>query len=131
MQSGKAFVQLSLSLFWSHFHRTSRVSVLIPLMFLCPLPPQLRYAFALADFADDVICKHPSDPVRPVPARLWTSTLRRTRDTARHISSVPIMVDGYPWVQMKPRVWSNLDEIYAGACDGFTYPEVRNAVLDH
>jgi hypothetical protein len=34
------------------------------------------------------------------------------------------MVDGYPWVQMKPRVWSNLDEIYAGACDGFTYPEV-------
>jgi len=87
-------------------------------------PPLFRYAFALADFADDVICKHPNDSSKPVPARLWTSTLRRTRDTARHISSVPIMVDGYPWVQMKPRVWSNLDEIYAGACDGFTYPEV-------
>jgi len=92
----------------------------------CPVhpPPLFRYAFALADFADDVICKHPNDSSKPVPARLWTSTLRRTRDTARHISSVPIMVDGYPWVQMKPRVWSNLDEIYAGACDGFTYPEV-------
>jgi hypothetical protein len=24
------------------------------------------------------------------------------------------MVDGYPWVQMLPRAFSNLDEIYAG-----------------
>jgi broad specificity phosphatase PhoE len=25
---------------------------------------------------------------------------------------------------MKPRVWPNLDEIYAGACDGMTYEEI-------
>ena len=34
-------------------------------------------------------------------------------------------MDGYPWTQMKPRVWSNLDEIYAGACDGMTYEEIK------
>jgi hypothetical protein len=30
------------------------------------------------------------------------------------------MQDGYPFKQMKKRVFKNLDEIYAGACDGMT-----------
>lgn len=77
-----------------------------------------RYALALADFAENEVMLDRDRNV--VPARLWTSTLKRTRQTARHIKQPAIMVDGYPWVQMKPRVWSNLDEIYAGACDGMT-----------
>lgn len=83
-----------------------------------------RYALALAEFAANSICmdKETGDHI---PARLWTSTLKRTRNTARHITQPTIIVDGYPWTQMKPRVWSNLDEIYAGACDGLTYEEIK------
>jgi broad specificity phosphatase PhoE len=77
----------------------------------------------LAKFAETDIMVSPEDPGVVVPARLWTSTLKRTRQTARHIKQPAIMVEGYPWVQMKPRVWSNLDEIYAGACDGMTCEE--------
>jgi len=32
-----------------------------------------------------------------------------------------IMQDGYPFKQMNKRIFKNLDEIYAGACDGMTY----------
>lgn len=75
-----------------------------------------RYATALRKFAEDVICVDPESG-KPRPARLWTSTLQRTRRTARHLNAfATIVVDGYPWVQMKQRMWSNLDEIYAGAC---------------
>jgi broad specificity phosphatase PhoE len=59
-----------------------------------------------------------------VPVRLWTSSLKRSQLTARHISHPILMVDGYPFIQMKPRVWPNLEEIYAGACDGMTYEEI-------
>ena len=83
-----------------------------------------RYALALADFAKKQICLD-RDSGGQIPARLWTSTLKRTRHTARHITQPTIIVDGYPWTQMKPRVWSNLDEIYAGACDGMTYEEIK------
>lgn len=73
-----------------------------------------RYALALKDFAETTICRD-RETGKELPARLWTSSLKRTRRTARHIANPTIMRDGYPWIQMKPRVWSNLDEIYAGA----------------
>ena len=31
---------------------------------------------------------------------------------------------GRGWVQMRPRIWKNLDELYAGICDGMTYEEI-------
>jgi broad specificity phosphatase PhoE/predicted kinase len=45
------------------------------------------------------------------PLQVWTSSLRRTRDTARplHRPSTP---------------WKALDEIDAGTCDGMTYTEI-------
>lgn len=42
---------------------------------------------------------------------VWTSTLRRTRDTASRLS-VP------------SRAWRSLDEIDAGICDGMTYDQI-------
>ena len=45
--------------------------------------------------------------------RVWTSTLRRTRETASAI--------GLPTEE-----WRSLDEIDAGACDGMTYDEIRD-----
>lgn len=56
-----------------------------------------------------------------VPARLWTSTMRRTMETAQFIPTPTISVadDNDPfnvieWQQMRPRAWCNLDELYAG-----------------
>uniref|UniRef100_A0A7S2SNR4 6-phosphofructo-2-kinase domain-containing protein n=1 Tax=Rhizochromulina marina TaxID=1034831 RepID=A0A7S2SNR4_9STRA len=83
-----------------------------------------RYALALKDFAESAICRD-LETGKELPARLWTSSLKRTRRTARHIANPTIIRDGYPWIQMKPRIWSNLDEIYAGACDGMTYREIE------
>jgi broad specificity phosphatase PhoE len=48
---------------------------------------------------------------------VWTSTLRRTLDTARHLS-----VPSQPW-----RV---LNEIDAGLCDGRTYEQIAQATPD-
>ncbi len=42
---------------------------------------------------------------------VWTSTLRRTRETAEIV--------GLPY-----RPWRALDEIHAGTCDGMTYAEI-------
>mmetsp|Transcript_100993 Transcript_100993/g.289970 ORF Transcript_100993/g.289970 Transcript_100993/m.289970 type:complete len:572 (+) Transcript_100993:166-1881(+) len=84
-----------------------------------------RYALALKEFAEERICVD-SETRKAIPARLWTSTLKRTVRTARHISTSVIQRDnGEPWIQMKARHWSNLDEIYAGACDGLTYAEIK------
>ncbi|MCK6590608.1 MAG: 6-phosphofructo-2-kinase/fructose-2,6-bisphosphatase [Polyangiaceae bacterium] len=46
------------------------------------------------------------------PLAVWTSTLRRTIQTAQPLTS-------------KPRVWRALDELDAGVCDGMTYDEIR------
>jgi broad specificity phosphatase PhoE/adenylate kinase family enzyme len=81
------------------------------------------FAYALADYCENEICYDKSTGDL-VPVRLWTSSLKRSQLTARHIKGGMLMVDGYPFIQMKPRVWSNLDEIYAGACDGMTYDEI-------
>lgn len=42
---------------------------------------------------------------------IWTSTLKRTIQTARHL-------------QLSQQRWSELDEIDAGVCDGMTYAEI-------
>ena len=31
----------------------------------------------------------------------------------------------YEWVQLRPRSWFHLDELFAGACDGMTYEEIE------
>ncbi|KAI9000392.1 histidine phosphatase superfamily [Hyaloraphidium curvatum] len=45
---------------------------------------------------------------------IWTSTLRRTHSTAAHFP------ENYP-----RKSWSELDEIYAGDCDEYTYEEIE------
>ncbi len=55
-------------------------------------------------------------------ARLYTSSLRRTKQTARHIKH-PTCSDG--WICMRPVEWRGLDEIFAGDFDGMTYAEIQ------
>lgn len=45
---------------------------------------------------------------------VWTSTLRRTLETARPLGALP-------------RAWRALDEIDAGVCDGLTYDEIATS----
>lgn len=89
-----------------------------------------EYAKKLAEYAEKVIARSKTDG-SVLPARLWTSGLRRTQETAQFISH-PTIVYELPeplgkseWVQMHPRAWRNLDEIYAGVCDGMTYEEIQ------
>lgn|SRR5690606_32408167 len=44
---------------------------------------------------------------------LWTSTLRRTIQTAAYLPFKPT------------QSWKALDELYAGMCDGLTYAEIE------
>lgn len=90
----------------------------------------VEYARALADFVEENIVKdeHGND----VPARLWTSTLKRTKETAQFIKQTKIVVKDkidptqeVEWVQMRPRHWHHLDELFAGSCDGMTYEEIE------
>jgi len=79
-----------------------------------------------------------------VKCRLWTSSLQRTILTAAHIPH-PLVAepahgaaphglhdaaderdDAQPaWEQMSPRVYRNLDEIFAGEYEGKTYGEIK------
>jgi broad specificity phosphatase PhoE len=64
------------------------------------------------------------------PCRLWTSTLRRTKDTVQFIEHNRIKHtwdngDTGEWVQFRPMARRNLDELYAGTCDGMTYKEIE------
>jgi len=91
------------------------------------------YAKALAQFCQDEVTKNDERP-----ARLWTSTLRRTRETARYIAHHSITIDydqddvdhAQEWVQLRPVAWSNLDELFAGVCDGMTYEEIEKHYPD-
>lgn len=49
------------------------------------------------------------------PLTVWTSTLRRTIATARHLPK------HYNQLQ-----WKALDELDAGVCDGMTYQEIKD-----
>jgi broad specificity phosphatase PhoE len=64
-----------------------------------------EYAKSLADFIRKEVPEEPRVAV-------WTSTLRRTIQTALPLTA-------------KPRVWRALDEIDAGVCDGMTSDEIR------
>jgi len=55
-------------------------------------------------------------------ARLWTSSLIRTIQTAAHIPH-PKISNG-DWEQMSPRVYRNIDEIFAGDCEGMTPEDI-------
>lgn len=57
-----------------------------------------------------------------IRSKLYTSSLKRTKETARFIAH-PVCSDG--WVVMRPRAWRNLDEIFAGSFDGMTYEEIE------
>ncbi|KAH8095961.1 6-phosphofructo-2-kinase [Aureococcus anophagefferens] len=47
-------------------------------------------------------------------------------DTARHIPHPVLELrQGGVWHQMSPRVYRNLDEIFAGDCEGMTYKEIE------
>jgi len=64
------------------------------------------------------------------PCRLWTSTLRRTKETSQFISHNNFEHefdngDTGQWVQFRPMARRNLDELYAGVCDGMTYKEIE------
>lgn len=60
------------------------------------------------------------------PARLWTSSLTRTIETAAFIPH-PIITDsnGKPFHQMARRTFRGLDEVYAGVYDGLTEKEIK------
>jgi len=60
------------------------------------------------------------------PSRLWTSSLRRTKETAEYIAHPTIdMGDGRSWEQFSHRVYRNLDEVYAGEYEGLTYDDIK------
>jgi len=102
-----------------------------------------EYARRLADFAHDVVGmevekdEETGEEKRTSrPARLWTSTLRRTKETARFIQKNKISMhkwdngDAVEWIQFQGRERRNLDELYAGVCDGLTYKEIEEQYPD-
>lgn len=105
-------------------------------------PAGLEYARRLADFARDHIAHQKIlDPVTGEervasrPARLWTSTLRRTKETAQFLEHPPLQHtwdngDTGEWMQFRPMARRNLDELYAGSCDGMTYKEIEQVFPD-
>lgn len=97
----------------------------------------IEYARRLAKFAKEkigtktVIDKETGKEIqKKVPARLWTSTLCRTKETAQFIEHEEFEAewdngDKSLWVQFRQNERRNLDEIYAGTCDGMTYKEIE------
>lgn len=71
-------------------------------------PAGKAFASRLKAFVDSL-------PPETRPRAVWTSTLRRTVQTARALGG-----GGLPQVQ-----WRALDEIDAGSCDGMTYAQVE------
>jgi len=62
----------------------------------------------------------------PRPSRLWTSSLRRTKETAEYIAHPKLdMGHGKTWEQFSHRVYRNLDEVYAGEYEGLTYEDIK------
>lgn len=62
-----------------------------------------------------------SDPDKVVPVRLWTSTMKRTIETAQFIEGDTITVPDrddpsvlHEWANLRMRKWPYLDEIFAG-----------------
>merc|ERR1712217_947495 len=60
-----------------------------------------------------------------VPGRLWTSSLKRTIETAQFMKQNCVGgSDGRSWTQMRGRQFRNMDEVYAGEYDGLTEAEI-------
>jgi len=96
----------------------------------------VEYARRLAKFAEETIAfkvennDDGTEEKTEVPCRLWTSTLKRTKETAQFIQhpSKSFKWDNdeeIEWCQFRPMARQNLDEIYAGTCDGMTYKEIQ------
>jgi len=84
------------------------------------------YARWLGRFAATEICDRGRRP-----ARLWTSTMRRAVQTAECVPhDVVDRGDGTPWTQMQHRASRNLDELYAGDCEGMTYDDITDKYGD-
>jgi broad specificity phosphatase PhoE len=90
----------------------------------------INYAKALAEYVEKKIKKDENG--NEIPARLWTSTMRRTIETSQFIKQNKVLIRKelepdieYEWVQMRPKSWFHLDEVFAGACDGMTYEEIE------
>jgi len=74
-------------------------------------------------------------PPKQRPCRLWTSTLRRTQETTQFIehSKFNHTFDNgevFQWMQFRKKPRRNLDELYAGTCDGMTYKEIQDVFPD-
>jgi len=90
----------------------------------------LVFSEVLARFAGEKICGMRRDAdtgewhetPSTIRARLWTSSLIRTIQTAAHIPH-PKIKNG-DWEQMSPRVYRNIDEIFAGDCEGMTPEDI-------
>eukprot|EP00930_Biecheleria_cincta_P077557 TRINITY_DN6485_c0_g1_i2.p1 TRINITY_DN6485_c0_g1~~TRINITY_DN6485_c0_g1_i2.p1 ORF type:complete len:644 (-),score=83.16 TRINITY_DN6485_c0_g1_i2:127-2058(-) len=67
-----------------------------------------------------------------VPGRLWTSSLRRTIDTAQFVEHNELAdgPDGRAWKQMRGVQFRNLDEVYAGEYDGLTEADIAKRAPD-
>lgn len=114
-------------------------------------PAGLEYARRLAVFAREEIARprdeeqnqtnengnsngeEPQQQERP--CRLWTSTMRRTRETAQFIQHANFYHtfdngDNLEWCQFRSKPRRNLDELYAGTCDGMTYKEIQEVFPD-
>jgi broad specificity phosphatase PhoE len=80
--------------------------------------------------SEDGASAAPDDPNKQRPCRLWTSTLRRTQETAQFIEHSKFNHtfdngDNFEWLQFRKKPRRNLDELYAGTCDGMTYKEIQ------
>ncbi|KAJ1430670.1 6-phosphofructo-2-kinase-domain-containing protein, partial [Ochromonadaceae sp. CCMP2298] len=91
----------------------------------------VKYAEKLAEFVETKLSKDESG--REIPTRLWTSSMRRTKETTQFIKQKKLVISpdaldaslDYEWIQMRPRAWHHLDELFAGSCDGMTYAEIE------
>jgi len=97
-------------------------------------PAGKEYARRLAQFAKEQVAVTPEEETER-PCRLWTSTLRRTQETAQfieHNSFEHTWDNGETgeWVQFRQQARRNLDELYAGTCDGMTYKEIEEVFPD-
>eukprot|EP00434_Breviolum_minutum_P031403 symbB.v1.2.027772.t1/scaffold2874.1/size68342/4 len=86
----------------------------------------LRHRLEGAKVATLVLVDGDTSNAGQVPGRLWTSSLRRTIETAQFIEH-PILTgpDGKPYFQMRGQQFRNMDEVYAGEYDGLTEEEIR------
>eukprot|EP00400_MALV-I_sp_L67-5_P001089 gene1089-1026_t len=91
------------------------------------------YAKKLSVFAERVISRDENGNYAPV--RLWTSTLKRTNMTVKHIKGAALEIQdpsgkAQNWINFAHKQYRNLDEIYAGDCDGLTYLEIQEQYPD-